>query len=82
MTMSWVAEEKPSITAAMAIMLKPCCEDAGSTIAMPEIERMIMICDVIIQLRRRPSHFVNNGKGRLSTKGAQINLRNNPVQPN
>ena len=78
MTISWVAEENPSITAARARyeILNPAA--AGSIEDIRTMASMTSIWAKIIQLRLRPRRRVNTGSGRLSTRGAHTNLNEYP----
>ena len=71
--MSWVAEEKPSATAAKAIAVKP-PGAAGSARAMPTMAPNTASCASNSQPRRRPSRWAPKGAGSLSMSGAQTNL--------
>ena len=71
--MSCVADEKPSSTAANAIMVR--CPPAGSIRAMPAIAAIMDPCASSIHPRRRPNLDVRRGMGNVSTSGAQTNLK-------
>ena len=67
-----MAEEKPSSTAAAAIIAKaPGC--AGSTIAIQTMADATAACDNSSQERRQPSR-PKTGSGNESISGAQTNL--------
>jgi len=74
MTMSCVAEEKPSRTAASAI-----CGNApgraGSISAIRQMAAIIPHCAAKSQARRRPRLRVKSGSGRASASGDQTNLK-------
>ena len=74
MTMSCVAEEKPSSTAASAI-----CDSApgraGSISAIRQMAAMTPHCASSSQARRRPNVRVKSGSGRASASGDQTNLK-------
>jgi hypothetical protein len=78
MTISWVAEEKPSMTAAIAIIVKEYRPDAGSVNAIHKMAEIMPACAAIIQLLLLPKIFVRKGMGILSTNGAQTNLNEYP----
>lgn len=70
--MSWVADEKPNITAAIAVKVN---ELVGSEKAMAKIEMIMATWLSKIQPLRLPKVLVNPGIDKLSTSGAQINLK-------
>ena len=74
MTMSWVADENPSATAATAIAARP-ASVLGSLCAISAIAAATAICDVKSQARRCPRRSASQGSGRRSISGAQTNLK-------
>ena len=74
MTISWVAEEKPSSTAARAMEVRLAGEARGSVNPIQQMAMMIMSWETSSHPLRLPSTRVNNGSGRRSTSGAQMNL--------
>ena len=72
MTMSCVAEEKPSATAPTAMAVSPA--STGSVFAINTNAPMMPTCASSIHERRWPSRRPSTGSGSLSTKGAQTNL--------
>ena len=74
MTMSCVAEENPSATAAKAIAVSAAAPAPGSIEAIHRIEPATASWESSIQPRRRPSAALRRGSGSRSTSGAQTNL--------
>ena len=74
MTISWVAAEKPSNTAARAIKVREASLPLGSMLPIMLMARMISSCAVSSHERLRPIRRVSNGSGSLSINGAQMNL--------
>ena len=72
MTMSWVAEKKPTMTARAAMVTRL---DFGFWPAISQSPRMITAWATSIQDRRWPSQRVRRGRLVRSMTGAQRNLR-------
>jgi hypothetical protein len=72
MTMSWVAPEKPTITANRATLHRLV---AGSVPEISQRPSMIISWVTTIQERRWPSHLVRIGTVVRSIHGAQTNFR-------
>jgi len=75
MTISWVADEKPSSTAARAIMTIFRPPMAGLVLAIQTMAMMMKTWAKSSHERRLPSRRVSSGRGIRSTSGAQMNLK-------
>ena len=78
MTISWVAEENPNITAATAMRTSGWEPDPGSIHAIHKMARMIPVWETSIHDLLRPKDRVRKGMGIWSTRGAQMNLNEYP----
>ena len=78
MTISCVADENPNATAASAIIFNCISPDAGSVIAIIQMDKITAICEISIHERRLPKYLLRNGTGKKSTIGAQTNLNEYP----
>ncbi len=70
--MSWVAEEKATISAKSARWVR---SSMGSLPAIPKMAAISKSWENSIQPRRRPKSWLNKGRGMRSTRGDQAHLK-------